>query len=35
MMDGDNLINPKEWIETLRKKVNYTFSGLTINFVEN
>ena len=35
MMDGDNLINPKEWIETLRKKVSYTFSGLTINFVEN
>jgi hypothetical protein len=32
MMDGDNLINPKEWIETLRKKVSYTFSGLTINF---
>lgn len=35
MMDDDNLINPKEWIETLRKKVNYKFSGLTINFVEN
>ena len=35
LMDADNLINPKEWIETLRKKVNYTFSGLTINFVEN
>jgi len=35
MMDGDNLINPKEWVETLRKKVSYTFSGLTINFVEN
>ena len=35
MMDGDNLINPKEWIETLRKKVSYTFSGLTINFIEN
>ena len=35
IMDGDNLINPKEWIETLRKKVSYTFSGLTINFVEN
>jgi hypothetical protein len=32
MMDGDNLINPKEWIETLRKKVSYTFSGLSINF---
>jgi len=35
MMDDDNLINPKEWIETLRKRVNYKFSGLTINFVEN
>lgn len=35
LMDGDNLINPKEWVETLRKKVNYTFSGLTINFIEN
>jgi hypothetical protein len=44
MMDGDNLINTntngstnfgKEWIETLRKKVSYTFSGLTINFIEN
>jgi effector-binding domain-containing protein len=34
MMDGDNLINPKEWIETLRKKVSYTFSGLTINFTQ-
>lgn len=35
LMDADNLINPKEWIETLRKKESYTFSGLTINFVEN
>ena len=35
MMDGDNLINPKEWVETLRKKVSYTFSGLAINFIEN
>lgn len=39
MTDGDNLINPKEWIETLRKKApngkNYVFSGLTINFVKN
>jgi hypothetical protein len=34
LMDGDNLINPKEWIETLRKKVSYTFSGLTINFTQ-
>ncbi len=39
MTDGDNLINPKEWVETLRKKApngkNYVFSGLTINFIEN
>jgi hypothetical protein len=34
LMDGDNLINPKEWVETLRKKVSYTFSGLTINFTQ-
>ena len=34
LMDSDNLINPKEWIETLRKKVSYTFSGLTINFIQ-
>ena len=35
IMDGDTLINPKGWIETLRKKVNYTFFGLTINFIED
>lgn len=35
LIDADNLINPKEWIETLRKKESYKFSGLTINFVEN
>ena len=34
MMDGDNLINPKEWIETLRKKVSYTFSGISISFTQ-
>ena len=34
LMDGDNLISPKEWVETLRKKVSYTFSGLTINFTQ-
>lgn len=34
MTDGDNLIHPKKWIENLRKRV-YTFSGLTINFIEN
>ena len=35
LMDADNLIHPKKWIENLRKKVSYTFSGLTINFIEN
>jgi len=35
MTDGDNLIHPKKWIENLRKRDSYTFSGLTINFVEN
>ena len=35
MMDADNLINPKEWVEKLRKKESYTFSGLTVNFVKN
>ena len=35
LMDSDNLIHPKKWIETLRKKDSYTFSGLTINFIEN
>lgn len=39
LTDGDNLIHPKKWIETLRKKApngkNYVFSGLTINFVKN
>jgi hypothetical protein len=32
LIDGDNLINPKEWIESLRKKVHYSFTGITINF---
>lgn len=35
LMDADNLIHPKKWIEALRKKESYTFSGLTINFIEN
>ena len=34
MMDGDDLIHPKRWIENLRKKDSYTFSGLKINFTQ-
>jgi hypothetical protein len=34
MMDGDSLIHPKKWIENLRKKDSYTFSGLKINFTQ-
>lgn len=34
MMDGDNLIHPKKWIENLRKKDSYTFSGLRIDFTQ-
>jgi hypothetical protein len=34
-IEGDNLINPEHWIENLRKKPEYTFTGLTIYFVEN
>lgn len=35
LMDGDNLIDPKDWIKRLRNKDSYKFSGLTINFVKN
>ena len=35
LIDGDNLINPEQWIENLRNKEHYSFTGLTINFIEN
>jgi hypothetical protein len=35
IIDGDNLINPLEWIENLRKKPEYTIYGLTMHFVKD
>lgn len=35
IIDGDNLINPLQWIENLRKKPEYTIYGLTMHFVKN
>lgn len=35
LIDGDNLINPEQWIDNLRNKEYYSFTGLTINFIEN
>lgn len=35
IIDGDNLINPIQWIENLRKKPEYTIYGLTMHFVKN
>lgn len=33
LIEGDNLINPEQWIENLRNKEHYSFTGLTINFI--
>mgnify|MGYP003342298514 CR=1 FL=1 len=35
IIDGENLINPLEWIESLRLKEHYSFYGLTMHFVKN